>query len=276
MTCNIDIPEFSIISDVTALDVSSKYIQLMKDSLGEDSIYGRTKNTILSLYDNLVLTADERATIATQTMATIVGTLSQSSMQTALAWATEERDGPYKLAQIKAATSIANAEYVKAQAEICSLEMEAKLKCATIGKITADSIRENGHTLSFGEDGCSITALDNSGLKYEQIQQVKASSYQIMADAYRKSGVVTIGIDDDGVYKGLEGDDYGYTNAQIEFSARQKIAFEDSKVSQAVNGTSSMIGQMLTAEIAPNYDDVNRWRNAIDKLLTPHSSTANP
>jgi hypothetical protein len=170
-----------------------------------------------------------------------------------------------------------NASYEKIKADICLAEKEYQLKCAQVTATTASSIRENGTVALYGEDGCSATALHNNGLKYEQTKQVEAATYQIMSDAYRKSGVVQVGTDvQDGVVKGLSGDEYGYTHTQIEFSERQKIAFEDSKVSHAVQGASSMIGQMLTAEIAPNVEDVQRWRDAMDSLLTKHSTTSNP
>ena len=274
-TCNVDINGFTSID--APLEVSEKYIQLMQDSLGEDSIYERAKSTLLHLYDELNLTSGEKASLATQVIAGMIAPLSQAAMQSALAWATEERDGGYKLAQLKAQVENLNASYEKIRADICLTEKEKDLKCAQIMATTAGSIRENGTVALYGEDGCSVEQLNNNGLKYEQTKQVEAATYQIMADSYRKSGVVQIGTDTaDGVVKGLSGDEYGYTHTQIEFSERQKIAFEDSKVSHAVQGASSMIGQMLTAEISPNVEDVQRWRDAVDKLLTPHSTTSNP
>lgn len=274
-TCNVDVDGFTSID--APLSVSEKYIQLMQDSLGEDSIYERAKSTLLHLYEELNLTSGEKANLATQVIAGMIAPLSSAAMSNAIAWATEERDGGYKLAQLKAQVENLNASYEKIKADICLTDKEKELRCAQIMATTSSSIRENGKVALYGEDGCSAKELVAEGLKYEQTKQVEAATYQIMADAYRKSGVVQIGTDaQDGVVKGLSGDDYGYTQTQIEFSERQKIAFEDSKVAKAVDGSSSMIGQMLTAEIAPNVEDVNRWRSAMDKLLTPHSTTSNP
>jgi hypothetical protein len=272
--CNVTIDGF--VSLDGTLDVSAKYKQLMLDTLGEDSIYERSKLTMLALYDDLNLTSAEKAALATQNISQVVGTLSAAAMGNAIQWAKEERDGGYQLAQMKAQVENLNASYEKIKADICLAEKQKDLMCAQILATTADSVRKNGHVTLFGADGCSVEQLDNSGLLYHQTKQVEAATYQANADTYRKSGVVTIGTDTDGVVKGIAGNDYGYTQAQIEFSERQQIAFEDSKTSHAVQGSSSMIGQMLTAEIAPNAEDVQRWRDAMDKLLTPHSTTSNP
>lgn len=273
--CNPSIDSF-VAEDVT-LEVSEKYIKLMQDSLGEDSIYERTKDTIKELSDDLNLTASERAQASLAAITSMVTSLSGAAMQTALSWAKEEKDAQYTLARLRAETELVMAQYEKAKIEICLADKEKELRCAQITATLADSIRTNGRVSEYGADGCRPISLYAEGLKYEQTQQVAAATYQMQADTYRKSGVVQVGEDaNDGVLKGLSGDEYGYTHAQVEFSERQKIAFEDSKISHAVQGSSSMIGQMLTAEIAPTAEDVERWRDAMDKLLTPHSTTSNP
>ena len=120
------------------------------------------------------------------------------------------------------------------------------------------------------------------GLKYFQTRQVEADSYRIFADSYRKSGIVQIGLDsNDNIEKGLtgntneaEGELAGYTAQQIANAERQRIAYEDSKINHAANSSASMIGQMLSAEVAPADADVDRWRNAVDRLLSKHTTTS--
>ncbi len=204
-------------------------------------------------------------------------------MQTALAWAQTERDGPYQNSLLKAQTYTALANEAKTTEEICLLEKELDLKCVTIEATLAQSIRENGRVKYYDpEDECKPTELYDEGLKYYQTEQVQADSYRLYADAYRKSGKVAVGIDStDGYTKGLSGTTHnssgeaaGYTVQQSANAERQRIGYEDSKINHAANSSSSMIGQMLSSEVAPAGEDVNRWRSAIDKLLTKHSSTA--
>ena len=150
-----------------------------------------------------------------------------------------------------------------------------KIACAQIEATISKSIRENGSVATYDSiNPCKPKTLKSEGLLYEQIQQVRGSTYQIFADAFRKSGNVQVGTDSkDQVKKGLSGDNDGYTWQQQENAERQRIAYEDSKVSHAANSSAAMIGQMLTAEISPNEADVQRWRDAIDRLITKDSSS---
>ena len=173
----------------------------------------------------------------------------------------------------------------------------------------ASSLRENGSVALYDpNNGCKPLILNNEGLKYYQTKQVQADSYRIAADTYRKSGVVDIGgkrvantawVDDGqgtdpdingqpryldevvmigigGTTHKVEGELAGYTAQQTANAERQRIAYEDSKVNHAANSSASMIGQMLSAEVAPAEEDVDLWRDAVRLLLQPDSSTPRP
>ena len=272
-TCTPNIDTFQIIDG--ELKVSDKYIKLMEDSIGEGSIYERAKDTLFLQFKDLQLNEKEKAGLLVDFMTKFTTSLSSAAMTGSLAWAKEERDGGYALAKVKADTeaSLANFELIKET--ICKTQKETALVCANITKVSGDSIRANGYVTSTEVDGCTVKTLDNTGLLYNQTKQVKGATYQVFADAYRKSGNVLIGVDtNDSVLKGLSGDQNGYTNQQQQNAERQRIAYEDSKVNHAANSSASMIGQMLSAEIAPNELDVDRWRTAVDRLLAKHSTTS--
>ena len=74
----------------------------MQDSLSEDSIYMRAKDTYAVIFKDLQITEKEKADIIAGSVNSIVASLSSASMQTALSWAKEERDGAYTLAKVKA------------------------------------------------------------------------------------------------------------------------------------------------------------------------------
>ena len=274
MACNVTVDNFQAVD--AELDVIDKYKELMVATLSDESIYIRAKETIYSVFDELGVNNTDRASIVVGHIDKMTTELSATAMQSAIQWAKEERDGAYSLALIKAQTEVAIAQAEVAKESICKTIKETELMCANITSTIAKSIRENGMVTSYEDaDECKPKTLDNSGLKYEQTQQVKAATYQTFADAYRKSGVVEIGIDStDEVKKGLTGNEDGYTWQQQTNAERQRIAYEDSKLNHAANSSASMIGQMLTAEIAPNEADVQRWRDALDGLLTKHSTTS--
>ena len=175
---------------------------------------------------------------------------------------------------MKADTEIALAQFEKVKSEICLTDKQAELACTNITAVSSASLRDNGSVATFKDDGCTVDTLNPEGLKYEQTKQVEGATYQIFADSFRKSGVVQIGTDiSDNITKGLSGDDSGYTHQQTENAERLRIAYEDSKRNHAANAIASMIGQMLTAEIAPNEEDIQRFRDAVDYLNTSHSTT---
>ncbi|RLA61276.1 MAG: hypothetical protein DRQ78_08805 [Epsilonproteobacteria bacterium] len=276
-SCNIPIDSFQTVDG--SLNVSEKYAQLMQDSMGEDSLYTRAKDTMFVQFDNLNLTAEEKAKVVSESIVAMTVQLSGAAMQTALAWETGERDGAYNLAQVKAQTELVQAQFVKTEEEICSTIKKTELTCAQITATISATFRENGVPTAYEADGCRPTALDETGLKFHQTKQVEAATYQAFADAFRKSGVVQIGTDiSDTVTKGLSGDEEGYTHQQILNAERQRVAYEDSKRNHAANSASQMIGQLLSSETlsTSNEQDVQRWREAVDFLNTSHSSTDLP
>lgn len=279
MACNVAVDGF--VKETADLDISEKYIRLMQDSLHEDSLYTRSKDTLKVLFDDLQLTEKEKAGLSVDYVTKITVDLSKYAMSTALTWSKEERDGEYALAKLKADTRLTNANYEVAKENICKIQKEAELTCANISKVTSDIIRENGTPTMYDSDGCTILSLEDKGLKWHQTRQAEADAYSRYADAYRKSGVVEIAVDpQDGTKKGLTGNTEigpaGYTFQQQINAERLRISYEDSKLNHAANSSATMIGTMLSAEIAPNADDVQLWRDAVKGLLKPHSSTDTP
>jgi len=272
-TCGTTLDSFS--KEDGDLDILQKYTDLMQASIGEESIYMRAKDTYSVIFKDLQITESEKAKIVSESVNTIIATLSATAMQTSLQWAKDERDGAYSLAKVKADTDLAIAQAAKVAEEICLAEKQTEKVCADITATIAGSIRDNGSVATYDADSsCTPTALNDEGLKYQQTLLVASDTYSKYADAFRKSGVVDILTDaGDNTLKGMSGDDAGYTWQQSENAERQRIAYEDSKRTHAANSAASMIGQMLTAEVDTNADDVNRWRKAVDFLLEDYVTT---
>lgn len=247
--CTPNVSSFQSIS--STLDVSEKYKQLMQDSLSDESIYTRAKETMLSLFDGLTLTDVERANLAATHITQLSITLTSKAMETALAWSNLESKNAYELAKIKAETEVLNAEKEKRKFEICLTEKSIDKVIAEATAVTNGSVAD-------------------VALKQEQTKQVKASEYQILSDAYRKSGHVVISTDADGYTKGTStyGSYGGYTDQQIKNAQRQLEAYDDSMRNHAANSAATVIGHLLASETlsTSNEQDVARWRMAIDYL----------
>lgn len=251
------------------LDVVAKFRTLTEEALGTTSIYMRAKDTFKELFDGKKINETEYAQLASQFVSQLAVATTEQVMKGALQWAQQEKELPYSLAHIKAQADLTLANIEKTKHEICMMQKETDLKCAQITATIAGSIRDNGRVAtSDANNPCIPLTLQPEGTKYQQEQFVESQQYANLADAYRKSGVVTISTTGDGITKGTAGDNMGYTDAQEEFARRQVKSFEDSKRNHAANAMSQMIGQMLSAEVPPDAADVTRWRTSIDYLTT--------
>lgn len=280
-TCNPTIDSF--VAADGELDVSSKYLSLMRDSMSSDSLYMKAKDTFKIALDDLQLTEKEKAQVASEHIASMTTNLSAAAMQNALQWAKEERDGSYTLAKVKGETELLLADFEKVKSEICLTDKQTELQCANITAVISGSIRENGAPTTYDTDGCTPLTLASEGLKYHQTKQVMGATYQIYADAFRKSGVVQIGEDaNDNITKGLSGpvDEItgGYTNQQTLNAERQRQAYEDSKINHMLNALGVITGQLLSAEVDPTDWAwlLDGMEGGVTKLGTPNPATPNP
>lgn len=269
-----DIPTIALES--VELDVIGKFEQLTRAALGTRSFFMRAKDTFRSLFLNEDTGAkkfeNDYAKMASELIGKTASDTTHAMMQLALEWAKEEKELAYSLTKIRVDMELVAAQRAEISANIDKINEETKLTKAKIIAEISSSIRDNGRVMSSDLNGFP-TELHDEGFKYSQIGSQRASTYATLADAYRKSGVVELSITSDGQLKGISGDDAGYTVAQEKFAIRQTVSFEDSKRNHAANASSSMIGQMLSAEVPPAAEDVVRWRTSIDYL---NSDTPNP
>jgi len=267
MACEITLP--AVAQEDSTLDIVAKFKEITEAALDTNSIYMRAKDTFKELFDEKKIQEADYAQLASTFISQLASTTTQAAMTLALEWSRQEKEMAYSLAQLKAQTNLALAQYEKVKHEICLTDKENELKCAQITATIAGSIRDNGRVATYDPvNTCVPLTLQDEGTKYRQELAIAAQEYSTLADTYRKSGKVTLGIDTDGERKGLSGDIAGYTNAQESFARRQIKSFEDSKRSHAANATSQMIGQLLASEVAPDPSYVAQWNAAISYLNT--------
>ncbi len=262
--CNESAPVVEPIT-VDEADVVKRYKELMVASIEEDSLYERSKNTLLELSKELNMTEKERMDVVAGQITQMTVGLSGNAMQTALGWATFGSKIGYELALLKAQASKAMAEAEVEANKICLTQQEVAYKCAQTIATLAGTIRDNGmHTVD--ATGCNVISIADEGLKYEQTLQVNASKYQILAEAYRKSGVVTLSVGTDSVLKGYSGTTAGHTYEQTQIARRQVASFEDSKRNHAANASSQTMGQILSAEGVPSEWLQDQYEKALSYL----------
>jgi len=266
-SCNITLPDATVLDGTIA--VQEKITTLTNQLLDTDSVYMRAKDTFRELMDGRKISEEEYAQLASQFVSALAVQTTQTVMSGALQWAEREKTLGYELAKEKANIEVLNAQRIKIGEDICTASKETELKCAQITATIAGSIRDNGSVTAYDVDNpCVPTVLADEGTKYEQALFIQSQKYANLADAFRKSGVVQITSDLDGILKGTSGDAAGYTDAQEDFARRQVKSFEDSKRNHAVNAISQLVGQLLSQDEVPSVDVLNRLNTGLDYLLT--------
>jgi hypothetical protein len=200
----------------------------------------------------------------------MTNSLSDSAMQTAFAWAQSDAKIGYETALINAQAENADMATKKVGYDICLTQTQEKSVCTDMEVKLAGSLRDNGRVMTYDpNDSCRPTSLADEGLKFTQIENYESTLYATLADSYRKSGKVVIGIDgSDGVKKGTSGDDRGHTSAQTKSALRQIVGFEDSKRNHAVNASSQTIGQLIASEAALDPVIVDNYNKGMEYLLS--------
>lgn len=250
------------------LDVVGKFKKLTEAALGTKSFYMRAKDTFRELFSDDKNWSSDYAKLASNMVGSAEASTTSAMMQLALQWAKEEKELSYSLSLIKAQIEHTMSQAAQAVATTAQIDKETEFKTVQIEAAFAASIRENGRVLTYKNGSTYIPeTLRDEGVKYYQGQAHQANLYSTLADAFRKSGVVTFGYDQDGFLCPVSGDTKGYTWAQEKFAVRQIDSFGDSMVHQAGNIMAPMIGQMLSSETPPAPEDVQRVRAIVDYLI---------
>jgi hypothetical protein len=273
------------------LDVITRFEKLMDASLGDASIYNKSKETFKYMFDDLQITETEKAQIVSQNIMQMTTSITSAAMQQALEWAKEDRDGAAKVRLAEAQICKTLAEADKAEEEVKEITASICLKEAQATAGLASSIRDNGMHIGFG---CNITGLEDEGTKFESLRKVSADTYAMLAKTYREYGEVHIhdeaNIGDNGSFLkgysgGIEsrsngygwsnyGDGFtaGYSNIQAMVAERQRIGFEDNKRQHSANSSAQFVSQLLGSEDIIDLDTntiqfyIDKWVTAIDDL----------
>lgn len=270
-TCIAPLPtNMAFNKEIISLDVTAK-MKLLTDAVKADgSLLLYMKDTIETIFNDYEISEEEKGKLIASTIGQMVVTANHDAMAMSVQWASMEEEQAYTLAKLKNDALISEMNLYKAYSESCLVGANIALTEAQTDKTVADMIMEDGKVTTRDADGV-ITGLDGTGIKAAQYEQIINDIYVQRADSYRKSGIVTIGVDiNDGLTKGTAGDLNGQSYWQMKVTERQEKGFDDNMRQHAANSASQMISFMLSGDAATAIDqtDVTRWRNAVDYLLT--------
>ena len=248
-------------TSITAeLDVVGKYLDLVQESLGSESIYIRTKETIEDMVSKGMISGTDRANIVAQVLSGMNNAVVAASMQTALQWASSEKEIALKKLEMDK------------QIDILAQELLLKQKQneqATIANINAQAERIRMFGNATVIDGV-VTSLDSTGKLYNDIELVKqqklnavqeenvlkgkiresqAGVHKLVADTYRNYGSYSYTIGDTGVSGVVptHGTTKTLSDVQETIAQEQAKGYAWNLWANAATGLSSMVGIALTS-----------------------------
>ena len=265
------------------LDVVNKQRELTTEALGPDGVYIRLKETLIDLMDKGEIKGTDRANVVSTTLANLAGQITSGAMQTALAWASKEKELELKKLEMGYQLELLRQQGILTENQVIDSLAGRQLK-------QAQRIREYG--IATTDSNGNVTSLANNGKVYQeelnvvqdtankallpsqiaaQTEELYARTHKTVADTYVNHGIYTwTSITDKGV-TGVVKAATGYTTLselQKHVAAQQAKGYSYNAWSNAATGASGMIGTLVAAEI-PDLDPsayLSLWQTAMGKL----------
>ena len=263
---------------VAKLDVITPFNDLMKASVGKDSIYVRVRETLEDFYKKSNISAVDRARVVSEVLGGITAPITNAAMQVAYQIAKDNTTLPYDLAKLVADTKLSQ-EQADKLSEDTELTQEQKNRMVIEGwKLQADMFSNNGIDVTKNSITqpllSSVTQTNEYGLDLVNAKVAKVQKFSQLNNTFRRDGIFLPQYDSKGEVIGAAEQSISWTplvKAQTDVSIRQEQAFDDNMKQHAANSSANMIGLLLSTE---NFDaltttDVDRWRSAVDYLNTP-------
>lgn len=249
------------VSITSELDVINKYKGLVSESMGSDSVYIRTKETLEDFFKNNNLKDSDKAAIISQVLSSLNTSLVNASMSTAMQWASNEKDIALKKLELEQQLDI--------------LAGEVRLKDAQIEKMIDDTVATQAQTIRmYGTptvvDG-DVVALTDSGKVYNEILMLEqqtanavkegvlldskktesqAAVHKVVADTYRNYGSYTFTLADGGLtgVSKTSGTYETLSDIQATIAKEQAKGYSYNAWANALTGSASLIGTALAGE----------------------------
>lgn len=265
------------------LDVIDKYLCLVKESLGSDSVYIRTKETLDELFANSSLTSTEKASVLSNVLGGLSSSITSVAMNTALEWSAREKN--------------IELEKLKLAKDLDVLDNQIRLTDSQADKAYHDSIATQANTLRmYGTptvvDG-EVQSLTDTGKIYWDTEVVKqqdinaekeglildsklkesyAAIHKVVADTVTNYGYWQYSsLGDTGIAAApVKGTSVGVTplaDVQRSIAEEQANGYAYNAWANAATSTSSLLGTALAGGLS-DQTTVDALVTKIDTIVT--------
>lgn len=236
----------------STLDVLNKYNELVKEALSEESVYSRMKENLVDLLNDGAIANTDKARVISETVSNLTVALSGQLMDTAIKWASQEKDLLLKKIELEYRIALLNTENAKAQADIDNTKEARKLaqskRLREYGTATLDA---NGNVIGLTQDGL---VYKQELLVGKQIEQAQATITK-MSDDLLTATEQRLNI-----------------KAQTELHIRQKQGFDDNKYQKLFEAQLNAWGVMFSSGMLTEKPGII----ASDKVTTLYNTLVTP
>lgn len=256
------------------LDVLKKYNDLVQQSLGGDSVYIRTRETLEDFFAKGNLKDTEKAEILATVLNNLNSSLVNVSMSTALQWAVNEKDTELKKLELALQLDILAQEKLLKEAQVGKMGYESVAVQAQTRRTYGVPTVIDGAVASLTDDGkvyydIEISKQQNINLGKEAIildsrlNESYAAIHKVVADTYTNYGNFSYSLNSTGLNTISDNTSLSHTPQivlQSVIAKQQANGYAYNVWANALTGTASMLGTALAAEIT---DEI-----AINNLVT--------
>ena len=272
------------------LDVITKYNSLITESLDTDSVYIRTKETLIEFFNSGSFTGQEKARIIAEVLSNLNSSLVNASIATALEWAKAEKAFEFEKEELGYKVDV-----IDQQAEVEAANVKQLM--ADVMATTATSMRQNGaatidpatgFTTGLANDGKvwkEMTLLDQELLNKQaeedvlqsKLKESQAAVYKIVADTAANFGSGTYTISDTGVTSSGFDSPNSLAYFQKLIAQQQAKGYAYNAWANAVNASSTAVSMLLSTEEASLADEAATLAaslvNGVNKLVSVAAPT---
>jgi hypothetical protein len=246
------------------LDVAEKFETLVKQALSSNSAYIRAKETIQELVDNGSIDESQKAEIIANIVGGVVNNINSSSLSTAMAWASAEKDVALKKLELAKQLDILDQEVLTKTAQIDQINNTTRLAKVESKRMYGTAVFTGDEITSLGNDGkvykdmlltdSQIAKVNQeSTLVTQKVAESQAAVHKIVADTYvnygnysytglTESGIATVTANH-GTYTPL-------SDNQREIAKEQAKGYTYNAWANALTGSAAMLGSAIAAEYA--------------------------
>lgn len=245
------------------IDVLTKYSSLIIDSLGSESVYIRTKETLQELLTGGAIKDTDKANVIAQVLTALNTSMVQGSMQTALQWAAQEKEIELKKLELEKQLDLLMEEKLVKEATVDKLKYDTIVTQSTNIRANGMPIVMNGQVTSLSETGTAfeqakllkaqaINESKNGTLIDNRVKESNANIHKIVADTYINygtfSGYVISENGVTGVNDTTPAEVVTLSSLQASIAKEQAKGYAWNAWSNAASGLGATIGTAMTSE----------------------------